>query len=79
MTDLAAAAEGFECLTCGHEFAPEGFGEAVTREVRDANGNLLQDGSSRTSFPEGSEQMLPAHKYLASSCMRLDTRSQPLR
>ena len=46
MTDLAAAAEGFECLTCGHEFAPDGFGEAVVREVRDANGNLLQDGDS---------------------------------
>lgn len=46
MTDLAAAAEGYECLTCGHEFAPDGFGEAVAREVRDANGNLLQDGDS---------------------------------
>jgi hypothetical protein len=42
MTDLAAAAEGFECLTCGHEFAPEGFGEAVTREVRDANSQPLR-------------------------------------
>ena len=45
MTDLAKASEGFECLTCGHEFVPEGDGDPG-REVRDANGNLLADGDT---------------------------------
>ena len=33
-------------LPAGMSSPPDGFGEAVAREVRDANGNLLQDGDS---------------------------------
>ena len=45
MTDLAKASEGLECLTCGHEFVPEGDGDPQ-RKVLDANGNLLADGDT---------------------------------
>jgi protein PhnA len=45
MTELAKAPEGFECLTCGHEFAPQGTDE-TQREVRDAYGNLLANGDT---------------------------------
>ena len=36
------AADGFECATCGHEWATEAI-DSVD-EVRDANGNLLTAG-----------------------------------
>ena len=32
------------CAECGHEWNPEEAGEAAAAGVRDANGNLLQDG-----------------------------------
>lgn len=50
LTDLLDRGDGqVECATCGHvwELDPDSAG-GTTREVRDANGNLLQDGDSVT-------------------------------
>jgi len=40
MSDLLSGDDGFECITCGHEWTPEP-GEV---EVRDVNGKLLAEG-----------------------------------
>lgn len=42
MASPLTTADGFECATCGHEWAAEQI-DAV-EEVRDANGNLLATG-----------------------------------
>lgn len=41
MRDILEAPDHYECATCGHEWPRP-------REVRDANGNVLQDGDSVT-------------------------------
>ena len=49
MPDILQTADGFECSTCGHEWAavpPDGG--AATLVVKDANGNLLESGDSVT-------------------------------
>lgn len=46
MTDLLTTEDGFECVTCGHEWStepPDGIGP-----IHDANGNLLADGDDVT-------------------------------
>ncbi|HEY1099406.1 MAG TPA: zinc ribbon domain-containing protein YjdM [Myxococcota bacterium] len=48
LTDVAAAADHFECLTCGHEWpraaAAADANDDAARVVKDANGNVLVDG-----------------------------------
>lgn len=46
MTDLLRGQDGFECVTCGHEWAAEPDDEVGP--VHDANGNLLADGDTVT-------------------------------
>ena len=47
MTDVLATASGqLECMTCGHEWEPEGGPSDDVGEVRDANGALLQNGDA---------------------------------
>lgn len=41
MPDPLIAADGYECATCGHEWLAD---IDEVGEVRDSNGNLLQDG-----------------------------------
>lgn len=48
MTDILTTEENAECMTCGHEWALEAADPTAIGEVRDANGNLLQDGDSVT-------------------------------
>jgi protein PhnA len=46
MADLLTGPDGFECVTCGHEWTSEpddGIGP-----IHDANGNLLVDGDTVT-------------------------------
>ena len=47
LTDLLTTADGgFECVTCGHEWVPEGADDTGLGEIRDANGTLLADGDA---------------------------------
>lgn len=47
MPDAMSGAEGgLECATCGHEWQAEGGEPDKIGEVRDANGNVLQDGDA---------------------------------
>lgn len=49
MTDLSKGADFHLCATCGHEWPLEAAPEeeaSDTRVVKDANGNLLQNGDS---------------------------------
>lgn len=51
MTDvLTTSADGRECVTCGHEWQEQdtAANDSGIGPVRDANGNLLQDGDSVT-------------------------------
>jgi protein PhnA len=49
LTDVLVAESGTaECMTCGHEWEPEGADPYAIGEVRDANGTLLQDGDAVT-------------------------------
>jgi protein PhnA len=48
MTDVLAAPEKYECVTCGHEWPKDASEEAAEAVVTDANGNLLSDGDSVT-------------------------------
>lgn len=43
MPDLLDSADGYECATCGHEWADDSV-----PEVRDANGNVLVTGDDVT-------------------------------
>jgi len=47
MTDLLDGGDSHECATCGHEW-PKEEPESGSREVRDANGNLLNTGDTVT-------------------------------
>lgn len=47
MTDILSAENHFECATCGHEWNQSSDTETALI-VKDANGNLLQDGDSVT-------------------------------
>jgi len=44
MTDLATSDDGYECITCGHEWLAEPSDESG--EVRDINGKLLSAGDA---------------------------------
>ncbi len=48
MTDLLAVGHGHECITCGHEWAPEAALDAHDQPlvVFDAYGNVLADGDT---------------------------------
>lgn len=47
MPDILNTADGsLECVTCGHEWQAEGSSPEDVGEVRDANGNLLQNGDT---------------------------------
>jgi protein PhnA len=46
MRDLLATDDGFECATCGHEWASDRSDELDN--IRDANGNLLANGDDVT-------------------------------
>lgn len=50
MTEILEAPERFECSTCGHEW--ERLEDEGRAPVKDANGNLLQDGDSVTLIKE---------------------------
>ncbi len=45
LTEVIPHAEHWECSTCGHEW-PREAAPAAARVVRDAHGNVLQDGDS---------------------------------
>lgn len=44
MNDILDLPEKFECMTCGHEWEKEEVEESDERVVKDAFGNVLQDG-----------------------------------
>lgn len=46
LTDILTSEDGFECVTCGHEWAGEGGDIDGLGEIRDANGTVLADGDS---------------------------------
>ena len=46
MADVAESGEGYECATCGHEWAANAGDEELV--VKDSNGNLLADGDAVT-------------------------------
>lgn len=47
MPDILNGPDGsLECVTCGHEWQADGSGPDDAGEVRDANGNLLQNGDT---------------------------------
>ncbi len=47
MPDILNGVDGsHECVTCGHEWQAEHSGPDDVGEVRDANGNLLQNGDA---------------------------------
>lgn len=46
MPDPLTAADGYECVTCGHEWLGEAGDELG--DIRDANGNVLVDGDAVT-------------------------------
>lgn len=51
LEDVLAHSDHWECATCGHEWPKEAAGEApgeTVRVVKDAHGNVLQDGDSIT-------------------------------
>jgi protein PhnA len=43
LTDVVTTTDGFECVTCGHEWVGDGDGLG---EIYDANGTLLMNGDS---------------------------------
>jgi len=48
LTDIMASTSGrVECVTCGHEWTRDGDSDGIG-EVRDAFGNLLENGDSVT-------------------------------
>ena len=48
MTELLDAADHLECATCGHEWPKEASAGDVQAAVKDANGNLLNEGDAVT-------------------------------
>ena len=44
MDDLLETPNGFECMTCGHEWETEPQDEDIVPVVKDAYGNILQNG-----------------------------------
>ncbi len=45
LTDVVTTTDGFECVTCGHEWVGDGDGDGLG-EIYDANGTLLMNGDS---------------------------------
>jgi protein PhnA len=73
MTDVAAHAGHYECLTCGHEWPLEPAAEeGGARVVKDAYGNVLADGDVVAMIKDlklkGSSQVL-----------KVGTKSKPIR
>ncbi len=74
MPDVLAAADHFECLTCGHEWPLETSPDApdAPRLVKDAYGNLLADGDIVA--------MIKDLKLKGSSqTLKTGTKSKPIR
>ena len=73
MDDVLAAADHWECATCGHEWPREA--EAVSdapRVVKDSNGNVLADGDVVMLIKD-----LPLKG--SSQTLKSGTKSKPIR
>jgi len=74
MNDVAAHADKYECMTCGHEWPLEAAAEAPDGErvVKDAYGNVLVDGDIVAMIKDlklgGTSQVL-----------KVGTKSKPIR
>ncbi|HWL51125.1 MAG TPA: zinc ribbon domain-containing protein YjdM [Chthoniobacteraceae bacterium] len=62
MDDILTSGQGYECVTCGHEWKEETAATPEGLIVRDAYGTLLADGDSVTLIKDlklkGSSQVL---------------------
>jgi protein PhnA len=74
MTDVVTHPDNYECLTCGHEWAIDDFGDEpfAVRVVKDAYGNVLVTGDVVAMIKDlklkGSSQVL-----------KVGTKSKPIR
>ena len=73
MNEILEHAEGYECVTCGHEWVREAVPETsdAPRVVKDAHGNVLADGDCVI--------LIKDLKLGGSSVLKGGSKSRPIR